>query len=187
MMILMSKFTENCFSNNDNRILPATPQFGLNTFRPWLLCERGEGDQSFPLLLFLAFLALASKLSSLYPRGANGMSTRDWWLALEKITQLWLPLPSWDPFSSETSVVELVVTLKNRVEGFFSASFWGVLRLCSSKIKDFGIFDWTFFVWTHIVQNPIWLKKNLSQLDNEGKFNSFLMSRIWIHSQKSIS
>ena len=60
-----------------DKIQFATPQFGLNTFRPGLLFERGEGDQSFPLLLFLAFLALASKLSSLYPRGANGMSTRD--------------------------------------------------------------------------------------------------------------
>ena len=101
------KIYRELLSNNDNRILPAILQFGLNTFRPWLLCERGEGDQSFPLLLFLAFLALASKLSSLYPRGANGMSTRDRWLALEKITQLWLPLPSWDPHSSVTSVVEL--------------------------------------------------------------------------------
>ena len=125
--------------------MPATPQFGLNTFRPWLLCERGEGDQSFPLLLFLAFLALASKLSSLYPRGANGMSTRDWWLALEKITQLWLPLPSWDPFSSETSVVELVVTLKNRVEGFFSASFLRCITFMQLKNQRFWDFWLNFF------------------------------------------
>ena len=37
-----------------------------------------------------------------------------------------------------------------------------------------------------IVQNSIWLKKNRAR-DNEGKFHSFLMCRIWIYSQRLIS
>ena len=37
----------------------------------------------------------------------------------------------------------------------------------------------------HIVQNSIWLKKNRAS-DNEGKFHSFLMYRIWIYSQNLI-
>ena len=39
---------------------------------------------------------------------------------------------------------------------------------------------------SHIVRNSIWLKKNRDS-DNEGKFHSFLMCRIWIYSQKLIS
>ena len=36
---------------------------------------------------------------------------------------------------------------------------------------------------SYIVRNSIWLKKNRAS-DNEGKFHSFLMCRIWIYSQK---
>ena len=35
----------------------------------------------------------------------------------------------------------------------------------------------------HPVRNSLWLKKNRAS-DNEGKFHSFLMWRIWIYSQK---
>ena len=38
----------------------------------------------------------------------------------------------------------------------------------------------------HIVRNSIWLKKNRAS-ENEGKFHAFLMCKIWIYSQKSIS
>ena len=35
---------------------------------------------------------------------------------------------------------------------------------------------------SHPVRNSLWLKKNRAS-DNEGKFHSFLMCRIWIYSQ----
>ena len=46
-------------------------------------------------------------------------------------------------------------------------------------------FWWKQRYTLHIVRNLIWLKKNRAS-DNEGKFHSFLMYRIWIYSQNLI-
>ena len=75
----------------------------------------------------------------------------------------------------------------------FYADWWMmlILNLYFHLQAFMNGFLWSFQVWPtrnliHIVQNSIWLKKNRAS-DNEGKFHSFLMCRIWIYSQKLIS
>ena len=46
-----------------------------------------------------------------------------------------------------------------------------------------SILSGAFWLPSHTVQNSIWLKKNRAS-DNEGKFHSFLMCRIWIYIHK---
>ena len=55
----------------------------------------------------------------------------------------------------------------NPEKRLFSAFFWGVQRLSSSKIVDFRIFDWTFFfAWTLAASATSWdCNFNLSNLN----------------------
>ena len=54
-------------------------------------------------------------------------------------------------------------------------------------VKNILLLKWILInLLFHIVRNSIWLKKNRGS-DNEGKFHSVLMCKIWIYSQKLIS
>ena len=68
---------------------------------------------------------------------------------------------------------------------------WNVKATTHLKINkgicDTGIkYNLLLRIPKHNVRNSIWLTKNRAS-DNEGKFHSFLMFRIWIYNQKSIS
>ena len=67
-------------------------------------------------------------------------------------------------------------TLLSKNRPIFCRISWQFRWVVQAKIK----------MLVHIVRNSIWLKKNRAS-DNEGKFHSFLMCRIWIYSQTLIS
>ena len=71
------------------------------------------------------------------------------------------------------------VTLSSRV--CLSIKFWFFVDFCPFKGQLISK-----CLFGHIVRNAIWLKKNRAS-DNEGKFHSFFMCRIWIYSEKLIS